>query len=78
MANGVWAASVLAQAKLCGAKFSERRPRERALNAVAKSLSAQGWPPADPVAAQRGKAVSTLANVLGREDLITDSNFSRT
>src|SRR5437899_1807330 len=34
MANGVWAASVLAQAKLCGAKFGERRPRERALNAV--------------------------------------------
>src|ERR1700731_687601 len=26
MANGVWAASVLAQAKLCGAKFAERRP----------------------------------------------------
>ena len=34
MANGVWAASVLAQAKLSGAKFGERRPRERALNAV--------------------------------------------
>ena len=34
MANGVWAASVLAQAKLVGAKFGERRPRERALNAV--------------------------------------------
>ena len=25
MANGIWAASVLAQAKLCGAKFQERR-----------------------------------------------------
>jgi len=34
MANGIWAAGVLAQAKLCGAKFQERRPRERALNAV--------------------------------------------
>ena len=34
MANGVWASGVLTQAKLCGAKFSERRPRERALNAV--------------------------------------------
>src|SRR5436305_14419917 len=34
MANGVWASGVLAQAKLCGAKFGERRPRERALNAV--------------------------------------------
>jgi crotonobetainyl-CoA:carnitine CoA-transferase CaiB-like acyl-CoA transferase len=34
MANGVWANGVLAQAKLCGAKFGERRPRERALNAV--------------------------------------------
>ncbi len=34
MANGLWAAGVLAQAKLCGAKFEARRPRERALNAV--------------------------------------------
>src|SRR5581483_2672717 len=34
MANGIWAAGVLAQAKLCGAKFQARRPRERALNAV--------------------------------------------
>ena len=34
MANGVWANGVLAQAKLCGAKFSKRRPREQALNAV--------------------------------------------
>ena len=34
MANGVWASSVLVQAKLCGATFEERRPRERALNAV--------------------------------------------
>jgi crotonobetainyl-CoA:carnitine CoA-transferase CaiB-like acyl-CoA transferase len=34
MANGIWASGVLAQAKLCGAKFGERRPRERALNAV--------------------------------------------
>src|SRR5471030_229446 len=34
MANGVWASGVLAQAKLCGAKFGERRSREHALNAV--------------------------------------------
>ncbi|MDB5513454.1 MAG: carnitine dehydratase, partial [Tardiphaga sp.] len=34
MANGIWASGVLAQAKLCGATFQERRPRERALNAV--------------------------------------------
>ena len=34
MANGIWASGVLAQAKLCGAKFSKRRPREHALNAV--------------------------------------------
>jgi formyl-CoA transferase len=34
MANGVWANGVLAQARLCGAKFSERRSREHALKAV--------------------------------------------
>ena len=34
MANGIWAGGVLAQAKLVSAEFQERRPRERALNAV--------------------------------------------
>jgi formyl-CoA transferase len=34
MANGLWANGVMAQAKLVGAKFHERYPRERALNAV--------------------------------------------
>ena len=41
MANGVWAASVLAQAKLVGAKFLPRRTRENALNAVTNHYQCQ-------------------------------------
>ena len=35
MANGVWTNSVLIQAMLCGARFHDKRPRERALNPLA-------------------------------------------
>jgi crotonobetainyl-CoA:carnitine CoA-transferase CaiB-like acyl-CoA transferase len=76
MANGLWAAGVLAQAKLCGARFQERRPRERALNAMTNHYRCQDgrwlilsllneerqWPP--------------LARCLGREDLIDDTRFA--
>ena len=58
MANGVWAASVLAQAKLV------RRQVRRAAAARARAqrrdqpLSVQGRPLADPVAAERGPAMA--------------------
>ena len=58
MANGVWAASVLAQAKLCGAKFGERRPRERALERGDQPLQMQGRALDHPVATQRGPAMA--------------------
>jgi len=75
MANGVWAAGVLTQAKLCGAKFGERQPRERAPNALTNHYRCrdgrwiilsllneeQQWP--------------TLACCMGRAELITDPRF---
>jgi crotonobetainyl-CoA:carnitine CoA-transferase CaiB-like acyl-CoA transferase len=76
MANGVWAASVLAQATLCGAKFGERRPRERALNAVTNHYKCKDgrWIILSLLNEERQWA--TLARVLGREDLIGDPRFA--
>jgi crotonobetainyl-CoA:carnitine CoA-transferase CaiB-like acyl-CoA transferase len=76
MANGVWAASVLAQAKLCGAKFQERRPRERALNAVTNHYQCKDgrWIILSLLKAER--QWPTLARCLGREDFIGDPRFA--
>src|SRR3954466_2965603 len=76
MANGVWAASVLAQAKLCGAKFAERRPRERALNAVANHYQCKDGRWLILSLLSEEKQFPTLAKCLGREDLITDPRFA--
>lgn len=75
MANGVWAASVLAQAKLCGAKFGERRPRERALNAVANHYQCKDGRWLILSLLNEEKQFPTLARCLGREDLIDDPRF---
>ncbi|WP_375157118.1 CaiB/BaiF CoA transferase family protein [Bradyrhizobium sp. RDT46] len=75
MANGVWAASVLAQAKLCGAKFGERRPRERALNAVANHYQCKDGRWLILSLLNEEKQFPTLAKCLGREDLINDPRF---
>lgn len=76
MANGVWAASVLAQAKLCGAKFGERRPRERALNAVANHYQCKDGRWLILSLLSEEKQFPILAKCLGREDLITDPRFA--
>jgi formyl-CoA transferase len=76
MANGIWAASVLAQAKLCGAKFAERRPRERALNAVTNHYKCKDgrWIILSLLSEER--QWPTLARCLGREDLVGDERFA--
>ena len=76
MANGVWAAGVLAQAKLCGATFQERRPRERALNAVANHYRCKDgrWLMLSLLSEERQWPV--LARCLGREDLMADARFA--
>ena len=76
MANGVWAASVLAQAKLCGAKFGERRPRERALNAVTNHYQCKDGRWLILSLLNEEKQWPTLARCLGREDLVTDPRFA--
>jgi len=75
MANGVWAASVLAQAKLVGAKFGERRPRERALNAVTNHYQCRDGRWLILSLLNEDRQWSTLARCLGREDLVTDPRF---
>src|SRR5438874_12000756 len=75
MANGGWAASVLAQAKRCGAKFGERRPRERALNAVTNHYQCRDgrWLILSLLNEERQWPV--LARCMGREDLIIEARF---
>jgi len=75
MANGVWAASVLAQAKLVGAKFGERRPRERALNAVTNHYQCRDGRWLILSLLNEDRQWPTLARCLGREDLVTDARF---
>src|SRR6201994_38871 len=76
MANGVWAASVLAQAKLCGAKFGERRPRERALHAVTNHYRCKDDRWLILSLLNEDRQWPTLARILGREDLIADPRFA--
>jgi crotonobetainyl-CoA:carnitine CoA-transferase CaiB-like acyl-CoA transferase len=75
MANGVWAASVLAQAKLVGAKFGERRPREHALNAVTNHYQCKDGRWLILSLLNEDRQWPTLARCLDREDLVTDARF---
>jgi crotonobetainyl-CoA:carnitine CoA-transferase CaiB-like acyl-CoA transferase len=76
MANGIWANVILAQAKLCGAKFGERHPRERALNAVTNHYKCRDgrWLILSLLNEERQWPV--LARCVGREDLIADARFA--
>ena len=76
MANGVWASGVLAQAKLCGAQFQERRPRERALNAVTNHYRCRDGRWLILSLLNEEKQWPALARCLGRDDLIADPRFS--
>jgi len=76
MANGVWAAAVLAQAKLVGAKFGERRPRERALNAVTNHYQCKDGRWLILSLLNEERQWPTLARCLEREDLVTDARFA--
>jgi crotonobetainyl-CoA:carnitine CoA-transferase CaiB-like acyl-CoA transferase len=76
MANGIWANGVLAQAKLCGAKFGERRPRERALNAVTNHYQCRDGRWLILSLLNEDRQWPTLACCLQREDLITDARFA--
>ncbi len=76
MANGVWASSVLAQAKLCGAQFQERRPRERALNAVTNHYKCRDGRWIILSLLNEEKQWPALTKCLGREDLEDDPRFA--
>jgi crotonobetainyl-CoA:carnitine CoA-transferase CaiB-like acyl-CoA transferase len=76
MANGIWANGVLAQAKLCGAKFGERRPRERALNAVTNHYQCRDGRWLILSLLNEERQWPTLARCLQREDLVTDTRFA--
>jgi crotonobetainyl-CoA:carnitine CoA-transferase CaiB-like acyl-CoA transferase len=76
MANGIWANGILAQAKLCGAKFSERRPREHALNAVTNHYQCKDGRWLILSLLNEDRQWPTLARCLAREDLVADPRFA--
>jgi crotonobetainyl-CoA:carnitine CoA-transferase CaiB-like acyl-CoA transferase len=76
MANGVWANGVMAQAKLCGAKFGERRSREHALNAVTNHYRCRDGRWLILSLLNEERQWPTLARCLDREDLIADPRFA--
>jgi crotonobetainyl-CoA:carnitine CoA-transferase CaiB-like acyl-CoA transferase len=76
MANGLWAAGVLAQAKLCGAEFQERRTRERALNAVTNHYRCKDGRWLILSLLNEERQWPALARCLGREDLVNDARFA--
>src|SRR3954447_8348515 len=76
MANGIWANGILAQAKLVGAKFGERRPRERALNAVTNHYRCKDGRWLILSLLNEDRQWPTLAKCLGREDLVGDARFA--
>jgi crotonobetainyl-CoA:carnitine CoA-transferase CaiB-like acyl-CoA transferase len=78
MANGVWSSSVLAQAKLVGAEFQPRMPRERALNAVANHYRCRDGRWLILSLLNEEKQWPTLMRCLGREDLTSDPRFATT
>src|SRR4030081_2321726 len=75
MANGIWASGILSQAKLCGAKFQERRPRERALNAVTNHYQCKDGRWLILSLLNEDRQWPTLARCLGRGGLVTDARF---
>ncbi|MBB1091005.1 CaiB/BaiF CoA transferase family protein [Rhodopseudomonas pseudopalustris] len=76
MANGVWSSSVLAQAKLVGAEFQPRMPRERALNAVANHYRCRDGRWLILSLLNEEKQWPTLMRCLDREDLTDDPRFA--
>jgi formyl-CoA transferase len=76
MANGIWASGVLAQAKLCGAKFQERRPRERALNAVTNHYRCRDGRWIILSLLNEERQWPALARCIGREEFVTDPRFA--
>src|ERR1700712_3113298 len=76
MANGIWANGILAQAKLCGAKFGERHPRERALNAVTNHYKGRDGRWIILSLLNEERQWPALARCIGREDFISDERFA--
>ena len=76
MANGMWASGVLAQAKLCGAKFSKRRPREQALNAVTNHYKCRDGRWLMLSLLNEDRQWPALARCLGLENFVHDDRFA--
>jgi crotonobetainyl-CoA:carnitine CoA-transferase CaiB-like acyl-CoA transferase len=75
IANGLWSNGVMAQAALCGARFIDRPPRERSLNAFTNYYRCHdgSWLILTILNEERHWPV--LAKCLGRDELVEDPRF---
>jgi formyl-CoA transferase len=75
-ANGVWSNACFSQAKLCGATFIDRPPREEAPNAVVSHYQCSDgrWLMLSLLDEER--QWPGLAKAVGHEDLIADARFA--
>lgn len=78
MANGLWASSVLAQAKLVGGKFKERQPRAQAMNACTNHYKCKDGRWIILSMLNEEKQWPILARAVGRVDLLQDARFDTT
>lgn len=76
MANGLWANGTMAQAALCGARFQERKPRERALNAVTNHYQCRDGRWLILSLLNEDRQWPILAQCMGLDDLIDDPRFA--
>jgi formyl-CoA transferase len=76
MANGAWSNGVAIQAALCGATFYERRPRERAHNALLNLYQSRDGRWFNLTLLREDKDWPNLARAVGRPELIADPRFA--
>lgn len=76
VANGLWANGFLAQAALCGATFTDRPPREEALNALTAYYQCRDGLWLILTVLNEDKQWPELAQCLERPDLIDDPRFA--
>jgi crotonobetainyl-CoA:carnitine CoA-transferase CaiB-like acyl-CoA transferase len=77
IANGIWANGFFAQAKLCGATFPERRPRENARNAVANHYRCRDGRWLILSLLNEDRQWPAFVKCIGREDLLADPRFMK-
>ncbi|HVS13193.1 MAG TPA: CoA transferase [Thermoanaerobaculia bacterium] len=76
LANGAWSNATVIQARLLGARFHERRPRERPLNFAAVYYKGSDDRPFKFTIIEHQRKWPALCRCIGREDLIDHPRYA--